>query len=525
MAQQTTETANAAPCRARLPWLAPCLIAAFAFVLRLHGLGDKPFWLDEIASLRRATMPLGDIVGESLRSHHYPAYFLLLWAVAKLGTSQWLLRLPSALFGALAAGLLCAVGREADGPRTGLAAGLLLAMSPFDVQLGQEARSYTLAGCLILVALWGIVRIAGDPRAAAGQWRRLPAPPSAWLAYCVGTAAALSTLNIAIVWLIAANLAAIVIAYRSGAQRRGFWRNWALAQAAVIAAWLPGLVAVYVASGGSVLDAADWAPAETPTAIWSVAAPVYLHRIAAFITFDLLPSAAPGLAGAIIALAAWGAWRLRREPAVLAVIAGAAVVLPSLVLLAALYKPLLVPRYFGWSAAPFFILAGAGLGRLPAGRFAAGATALVTACLINLLPYYQAETKPRWDLAATTLAAEAHNGDVVLLNGWYAHYVMTAFAERSALADLNLTLTWNPADAAARLLPHHDLWVVLGRAGQIAPPASDDYVDSLSALGRPIEERQIGRYITLWRFAPAAVAAECPAPAACDGSSPASDKR
>ena len=43
-----------------------------------HGLGDKPFWLDEVASLNRATSTLPDLVAGSLHSKHYPTYFLFL---------------------------------------------------------------------------------------------------------------------------------------------------------------------------------------------------------------------------------------------------------------------------------------------------------------------------------------------------------------------------------------------------------------------------------------------------------------
>ena len=202
----------------------------------------------------------------------------------------------------------------------------------------------------------------------------------------------------------------------------------------------------------------------------------------------------------------------------------AGIVPPLLLLLVSLYKPVLVPRYVGWSAAPFFVLAGAGLGGLSVGRFAVGAAALAAACLINLSPYYRDETKPRWDLAVEELDREAHDGDVVLLNSWYSHYVMEPFAERSGLADRHLVLTWDPAAAAAQLLPHHDLWVVYGRAGQAAMPPPDDYLNSLSGLGRPIEEQRIGRYIVLWRFAPDAVATGCPAQPDCSPESPAAAK-
>ena len=147
------------------PWALPAAIGVLALALRLYGLGDKPFWLDEIASLRRATSSLHDLIADLLRNKHYPSYFLLLWMVAKIGTSQWLLRLPSALFGALDAALACAIGSRAAGRRSGLIAGLLMAVSPFEIQFGQEARSYTLVSCLILIALWGLVR---RPRSGRG---------------------------------------------------------------------------------------------------------------------------------------------------------------------------------------------------------------------------------------------------------------------------------------------------------------------------------------------------------------------
>src|SRR5215472_13991895 len=141
-------------------WVPPLAVGAVALVLRLHGLGDKPLWLDEVATLHRATIGFSAMIAEALHAKHYPTYFALMWLVAKLSVSAWLLRLPSAIFGAIAVALVVVIGHEADKPRTGIAAGLLLGFSPFDVQFGQEARSYTLVAVLILVALWGLVRLA-----------------------------------------------------------------------------------------------------------------------------------------------------------------------------------------------------------------------------------------------------------------------------------------------------------------------------------------------------------------------------
>jgi mannosyltransferase len=478
----------------------PAAIGVLALLLRLYSLGDKPFWLDEVTSLRRATATIPDLVSDSLHNNHYPSYFLLLWLVAKIGTSQWLMRLPSALFGALAAALTCAIGCRAADKRAGAVAGLLMAFSPFEVQFGQEARSYTLVACLILTALWGLVRLAQEPAAAALPLRREGALSGPWVAYGLGTAAALNVLNVAAPWLVAANLGAIVIARAAGNQRRGFWRNWGFTQLLILAAWAPLLAAVYVASKGSVLDGVAWAPAETGKTIWSIVAPVYLLRLSNFITLDLAPVAVPGLSLVVTALAALGVWRLCRAPPVLAVLGGAALVLPLGLCLVSLFVPVLVPRYFAWSAAPFFIFAGAGLSLLSGVRFAALATALGAVGLINLIPYYGYETKPRWDLVATKLAAISHPGDVVLVNSYYAYTVLSIFADRVGLDARHVKLTWLLPEAV-KIAPDQDVWAVYGRSGQATKHSAEDFRRLLSvALGGPVAVNAVGRYIVLWRF-------------------------
>jgi mannosyltransferase len=477
----------------------PAAIAGLALLLRLWGIGDKPFWLDEIATLRRATATIPDLVADSLHNSHYPSYFLLAWAIAKISTSQALLRLPSAVFGALAAGLTAATARLVAGRRAAIVAGLLMAFSPFEVQFGQEARSYTLVACLILMALWGLVRLALQPAQAALPVSREGALRTAWAAYAVGTAAALDVLNVAIPWLIASNLAAIAIAGATGFGRRGFWRNWALAQLLIIICWAPAAATLYMISKGTVLDGAAWAPSETMRTVWSIIAPVYLLRLSNFITIDLAPAVVPGLSLAVLIMAALGVWRLRRDPPVLAVLGAAALVLPLGLFAISWVVPLMVPRYFAWSAAPFFVFAGAGLSLLTRLRFAAAATALAALGLVNLIPYYNYETKPRWDLVAKKLAATAHPGDVVLADSYYAYSVLNVFAARRGLDKHQINLTWLLPEAA-KATPGHDVWVVWGRTGQTKKKSPEEYRRSLIALGSPVGVNAIGRYIVMWRY-------------------------
>ena len=480
--------------------LLPTAIGLFALVLRLHGLGDKPFWFDEVATLHRVTTTVPDLVANSFSSNHYPSYFLMLWLVAKLGTSQWLLRLPSAIFGALAASIATAIGRRLAGARSGAVAGLLIALSPFEVQFGQEARGYTLASCLILAALWGLVRLAQEPAAASVACWRNDALRRAWLAYGLGTAAALDVLNVAVPWFLAAQFAAVAIAGTARAKKCAFWRNWAGVQLAILVVWLPMLIGVCVVRGRALAEGVGWASPVTAETIWSIVAPVYLLRIANFMRPGTAPAVIPVLSLVVVALAAAGAWRLRRNPVVLAVLGCATLVLPLALSLASLFVPLMVPRYFAWGAGPFFILAGVGFADVSGLRYAALAAPLTAMCLLNLAPYYGYETKPRWDLAAKELAGKAQPGDMVLVNGYYAYWVLSAFIKGAGSVSSRIKLTWERSEVVPPA-PGHSLWVVYGSTGQAVGQTVGAFQESLSFLGAPTETTRLGRYVLIWRYA------------------------
>lgn len=505
MHQMTTPTARSAADAARRLGL-PLAIGLAALAARLHGLGDKPFWLDEVATLHRATASLHDLITDSLHADHYPSYFLLTWLVAKFGATQWVLRLPSAIFGAVAASATYAIGQRTAGRAAGGIAGLLMALSPFAVQLSQEARSYTLVTCLILIALWGLVGLAQDPEGAAIPCWRAGARRGAWTAYALGTTAALEVLNVAVPWLAAANLGALVIARAAGAKKRAFWRNWIWVQLGILAAWLPMPIAVYVARGGAVVDDVGWAWPASEQTVWSILGPVYLLRISNFITAGTAPAPVPALLLAIVALAAAGIWRLRRNPAVLAVLGIATLALPLSLGLVSTVVPVLVPRYFVWGAGPLFVLAGAGLSRLSKPRYAALAVPLALACLVNLAPYYGYETKPRWDLAARMLAAQARPGDVVLVNSYYAYWVLSAFAADAGLDENRIRVTWKPDDAIP-LPPGQTLWAIYGRTGPAVAETTDEFQAPLATLGPKSPTQAIGRFITLWSYPSAAFSA------------------
>src|SRR5438105_6021728 len=80
---------------------------------RLYHLGTQSLWGDEAYNLGVVNGRLDGIWSGALTPDHVPGYFILLWTVIRLfGDAEWILRLPSAVAGAIAAVGVWAIGRE-----------------------------------------------------------------------------------------------------------------------------------------------------------------------------------------------------------------------------------------------------------------------------------------------------------------------------------------------------------------------------------------------------------------------------
>ena len=492
---------------ASLPWrgatiIIPALIGILALWLRLHGLGDKPFWLDEMLTVERASRPVEQLVQDSLVSRHYPSYFLLVHGVTALGTDEWMVRLPSALFGALGVAVAARIAAEISGHRAALITGILMALSPFEVQFSQEARSHMLVSCLILVALWGMVRIAGKPATEAQPRRRwiLTAP---WAAYVFGTSAALNVLSVAIPWLLVSNLIMGKILSRNRQDRKALLGRWATAQTVVLVIWLPMAILLYLASRGTIVQGFAWIPKITTHDLWSIAAAVYLFRISDMVTLDLLPTLLPGFGIVVATAAAWGAWRLRRNRTMLAVVGLAAIAMPVTLLLVSLFHPMLVPRYLTWSTGPYYVLAGIGMAALrPAALFAIASVALVAGGAACLAPYYDLDTKPRWDLAVAYLTQHVEPGDAVITSAPYATYMVSSYGERFHFDEKALVPRLDFSGATDRLANGKRVWLVHGRASQGQITSREVFFGRYADLGPPAMQLTFGEHIIVLRYDP-----------------------
>jgi asparagine N-glycosylation enzyme membrane subunit Stt3 len=432
--------------------------------LRAYQIGGEGLWIDEAFSIWLARRPWGEMVRwVATVDQHPPLYYTLLHGWIRIfGDGEVSARALSALFGTLTLAVVYLLGRRLADEKVGLVSALVLAVSPFHVRFGQEARMYTLLTLSGSLAMYAFIELLENNNDASVRARGVEAPvpiqrdgrgggvPSgrgsrscpkqeafdarpksgasgpralAWIGYVIFTATMLWTHNTAIFLPMALNL---FILGRSLIERHfcssvsvptsplASWRrHWLLAQMAVVLLWLPWLPA-FVAQAAGVYRR-FWLPAPTLGTVLSVIS----EFLCAF-----LPLPLPGILAVDIALFAVllvGIRRLRPRPAHGALL-GTVFVIPLLTeWVVSLWRPILYARTLIWISIPLYLMLAVGLrgieARLPSRTGCLAALIVLLAGNgLALHNYYEHFEKEEWDDAAAVVAQHVQPDDVLLFN-------------------------------------------------------------------------------------------------------------
>jgi 4-amino-4-deoxy-L-arabinose transferase-like glycosyltransferase len=137
-----------------------------ALLLRLPNLTES-LWLDELWATRVMLVDLPTLWTTILLDPHPPVYsgFMFVW-ITLFGDSELSIRLPSLIFGVVSVGLTYLVGTRYVSRTATVLACLLLALSPVHIWYSQEARPYSAAVCLVLLAVFAYHKLEESPRSA-----------------------------------------------------------------------------------------------------------------------------------------------------------------------------------------------------------------------------------------------------------------------------------------------------------------------------------------------------------------------
>lgn len=132
------------------------LIVLLGAALRFYELGGPSLWNDELSSWRRASYDtVAKVITKgTIDDVHPPGYYLLLHFVQKVGDSEWMLRLPSAIAGVASLVVIFLLGRRLWSDKEGLIAAGLMAVLWAPIHYSQETRAYSL---LVLFSMLSVM--------------------------------------------------------------------------------------------------------------------------------------------------------------------------------------------------------------------------------------------------------------------------------------------------------------------------------------------------------------------------------
>ncbi len=143
-----------------------CLIIFIAAFLRLYYLSEPSFSSDDIKSIEKSEkVCLSAIVDGAKRGGHHFLYFLVLhyWRLMA-GSSEFALRLPTAIFGILSVFVLFKLSSLIFDNKTALIGSLLLAVNPEHFFPSFALKQYTLTLLLALTSLYLLLRAFRERR-------------------------------------------------------------------------------------------------------------------------------------------------------------------------------------------------------------------------------------------------------------------------------------------------------------------------------------------------------------------------
>lgn len=385
----------------------PAILLLAAALLRLCCLGRESLWFDEGWSAVVARLD-GPTLRNVLATQPFPLYYALLHLWARLGDSEFSLRLLSALAGALTVPVIYAQARHFWGGAAARWAGWLLALSPLHIWYSQEARMYALATLWAALAGWALLRALSKP---AAKW---------WGLYVLFSALALHTFYYAALVLMAHGAYVLYESWRSRSGGTNL-RAWLLASGALIILFLPGLRVLFTQlEGGTwgwlaakygrpgLRDVVDVALSFSVGNTW--AGPGAL-RWAALAAYGLAILA--GLSRVTLSRDRLR-WEARLDRG--AIYWGAGLALPIAAILAlSQFRPSFIARYLVLFLPPYCVLAGRGLAAAR-GLWRWGlAGVILLGSALSLWNLYQQPQKEGWREAAARIAAQAQPGDVICL--------------------------------------------------------------------------------------------------------------
>src|SRR6266487_2262622 len=147
-------------------WIVCLLICGIALGFNLYRLGSLSMWFDEILSVEQARQSLPvllQIIANTQPNMALYYVFLHFWlgltSLLGFNPTEFIVRLPSAVFAALSSIMVFLLGRRFLSLLAGITAAGIYALNTLQLVYAQETRSYALQLLLICLAWYALFAI------------------------------------------------------------------------------------------------------------------------------------------------------------------------------------------------------------------------------------------------------------------------------------------------------------------------------------------------------------------------------
>ena len=441
----------------------PIVIVAVAAVLRFGWIGQHNVWADEAFVASAVRLNWRDLFAWLARADaHPPLYYALVKGWTSIaGSGEVALRVPSACASTVSVLLTYVLARHAVSERVACIGALLVALSPFHIMAGQQARMYPLLSALAVAAT--IVLADSVERGS----------PARWGAYVLLATLMIYTHYLGILVLVAHG---VWISMRG----RRWIGAWLAAMAAAAVLYLPWSFALAARASDAVhvgRSADSIVPYLTPDALLALLAfGGSLFGTASY--WDAGVSRPVEHAAALLpfaALLAWGIVALWPRRQALTLIALPLIVPVVIATPISLATPLLWPRAFSFLEPFFALLLAQGMtaAAQAAGRHRDRALLLlligVLAFQAPVLARYYVDPSARpyhWRAAAAWVAGEARPGDYFLYVGEpprdaFIYYYQPPYPSRTLQLHRGPRPTFTPDTARQLATQYQRVWLIL----------------------------------------------------------------
>ncbi|MGB3297704.1 MAG: glycosyltransferase family 39 protein [Phormidesmis sp.] len=392
--------------KALYQWIPISLILLTATALFTYRLGSESLWIDELFSIRDASLPTLVDVYEGVRQR--PLYYLWLHVWMKLGSGDAWLRLPSVISAVVSVFLLYQLGRRIAGETEGLVAALLMSIAPLFIHHTQEVRMYVMSLGLGLAGTIFLANALLSPRSQKPSHKVM----GSWALFRL-LAIYTAPLNL---MLLLPDAVLVLLRFR---KERAVLFSFAAWASLVVLLWSPSVLSIaeaaaptseFTVSRAQYLDPPGLNNLVYPLKFWMVPLPIVRTGAAAHIFYRLFTLLVAGIVGA-------GLICKHKSPGLLWASAWFVFPLIPIIVFARISAQIWEPRYVLFVLPYLFILIAAGFTRL----WRQWRIAAVVAAVIYLFgmswalgDYYTVQNRQDYRFNVETIEQLEQSGDAIV---------------------------------------------------------------------------------------------------------------